>query len=225
MKHALFKTVSNDNILSSFLNYITSKETSMVYNFSNGADINPQVFIDILSESRVFEQPTKDNILELCTKAGRVALIRLPSLSMSEIVSGMGNFWKNITPEMLDSINAKTQPTPEHIINLLNIAESNQSEQKITTWLHRFIRSADKDILHQLARFITGSENLVPDELIKVEFTDQSVDHIRPIAETCFKILRLPRQYQSFSHLNDNLIYYLSHEELWAVSDTPIINI
>ena len=225
LKHALYNDVTNDELFQSFMNYVTPKEASLIRAFANGRTVNSQVFIDIFSEARVYDQPTRENIYQLCIKAARISLIKFPSYSMNEIVTGMGTFWHNVTAKMMGSIRAMTNATPARIMNALNIVENTQADQKVTTWLHRFIRSAEKDTLHQLIRFITGSSNLIPDDIIKVEYIDQHKEYVRPIAETCFKILRLPRQYESFSHLYENILYYLSNEDLWVVSDAPIIGL
>ena len=68
-------------------------------------------------------------------------------------------------------------------------------------------------------RFITGADSIDPHEKIKVKFVSQQKEYLRPIAETCFKILHLPREYENFSHLEDNINFILNREDLWAVSD------
>ena len=55
---------------------------------------------------------------------------------------------------------------------------------------------------------------LVPGERIKVIFNNQPLDHLQPTSQTCFKILHIPRGYQSFTHLKSNLTKYICSQEL-----------
>ena len=225
LKYALYNDITDEELFESFLNYVTAKEASLIRSYAQGRSVKTQAFIDIFSESRIYEQPSKENIYKLCIKAARITLVKMPSFSFKDIVSGMGAFWNNVTSEMMDSIRSMTNATPGRIMKALDVIENNNTEQRITTWLHRFIRSAEKDTLHQFVRFITGSANLIPHDIIKVEYVDQQQEYVRPIAETCFKILKLPRQYVSFSHLSENILYFLNNEDLWVVSDTPVFGI
>ena len=225
LKYALCNDVSNDELFKSFMNFITPREATLVKRFAEGRMSKTQPFIDILSEAKIYEQPTKDNIYNLCIKASKILIIKMPSFSIKEILTGMGTFWNKVDSGMLDSVKSITDPTPDRIVNAMNVIEESQTDQKVTTWLHRFIRSSTKNMLFQLVRFVTGSSNLIPGDIIRVEYIDQSPDYVRPIAETCFMILRLPRQYVSFSHLNENMSYYLNSEDLWVVSDAPILSV
>ena len=68
-------------------------------------------------------------------------------------------------------------------------------------------------------RYVSGFATLVPGERIKVLFINQPLDHLRPTSQTCFKILHIPRGYQSFTHLKSNLTKYIISQDLWAIQD------
>ena len=97
--------------------------------------------------------------------------------------------------------------------------ELNNHDQKITTWLHRFIRSCTLPDLKRLLRFVTGSATFISGSTIKVEYVNQHPRNLFPTAATCFEILRLPRQYSSFHQLHNNLSDHINNKELWAVHD------
>jgi len=101
-------------------------------------------------------------------------------------------------PEMLNSLFQSTDVTPENVISKIDSVETCTSDQKVTTWLHRYIPSLklNKSALSKFIRFVTGAESILPSMTIKLEFTNQQ--HIRPLLKTCFKILILARQYRSF---------------------------
>ena len=131
----------------------------------------------------------------------------------------MGFFWKKIDAAMFDALYECTKSTPESLIANIASNETIAKDQKITTWFHRFIRSCTEDELHALVRFVTGSVTLMPNSSIKLMFVDQSPDHLRPISQTCFRILILPRQYALFTEMKSNLRMYLNNKNTWNVHD------
>ena len=70
-----------------------------------------------------------------------------------------------------------------------------------------------------LMRYVSGSTTLVPGEQIKVIFINQPLDHLQLTSQTCFKILHIPRGYQTFTHLKSNLTKYISSQDLCAIQD------
>jgi len=203
MKYYLQDEIEDKEILSSFLNFLPSNETQLIKTFKEiGGDTQP--ISDILSDYSIFSVPTKDSIDELTVKAGKVALIRNPCFAIQHLVNGMGTFWNKCSKSHIDSIYSITLPNAERIINCLDSTENSKQEGKILTWFHRYIRSCSLSELIRLVRFITGSPSLSPSAVIKVEFVDQSVNNLRPQAQTCFKFFIIPRQYYSFSQLRQS---------------------
>ena len=214
LEYALYENSEDSELISTFLMFLPKTESAFIEKFEQA---NAQPVLDILTEYKIFEQPTSENITRLCKKAANVALIRLPCFGLKSIVKGMGQFWSQISREMFCSLYSCILPNPERVINALFINERQQTEAKIGTWLHRFIRNCTSAQLFSFVRFVTGSPNLWPDDIIKVEFVDQPTAHLRP---TCFKILRLPRQYVSYTELSANIINNMALEDNWAISDT-----
>ena len=86
-----------------------------------------QPFIDILSEAKIYEQPTKENI---CIKTSKIVIIKMPSFSIKEMLAGMGTFWNKVDSSMLDSVKSITDPTPDRIVNAMNVIEGSQTDQR-----------------------------------------------------------------------------------------------
>ena len=202
LKHALFSSVSNDELLKSYFNYLPFRESNKILEFSRGTNVHQyQPIVDILSEHKIFTKPNPANIMQLCITAANVCLIRLPMFAMQTLSKNMGSFWSKLSESMFDSIYQCTVPTTESVIESINAVETQQYDQQITTWLHRFLRSSNEEEIFLFLRFITGSTTLLPGDIIKVQYIDQPEDFLRPTAATCFKILYLPRQYHSFTSL------------------------
>ena len=133
LKYALYENVSDKELFASYMNFLPPREMALLTRFADGKSKKQQAVIDILSESKIFERPTQDNIKTLCLKAAKISLIRLPSYSMKEIRVGMGDFWNNINAKMIDAIYACTMPTSDRLIACMEFAEKSASDQKITT--------------------------------------------------------------------------------------------
>ena len=123
---------------------------------------------------------------------------------MQQLIKGMGDFWKKLTKEHFGSIFSLTVPNATNIIDSLVALENTKQEGRILNWFHRYIRSCSQTELARLIRFITGSPSLIPNTKIKIEFVDQQIS-LRPNFQSCFKILMLPKQYSSLSHMTENL--------------------
>eukprot|EP00111_Clytia_hemisphaerica_P012922 TCONS_00037961-protein len=136
---------------------------------------------------------------------------------MAKIVEGMGSFWKNAGPTSLDAIYQCTIPNQDNLIRACHAEEKCRTDQKLTTWLHCFIRACDFEYLLRLIRFISGSHSVYPHLKISIQFVNNT--HAYPYSKTCFKILYLPRSYTSFRHFRDKMLATLRNEELLPVAD------
>ena len=215
LEHHLFSSVLDESLYQSFMSFLPSNEKDL---FEKNNFDNLQAISDVLSEFSIFTSPKKENIHQLAVSAARVALIKQPCFGFQALVRGMGHFWKKTSPEMLEMLYEKNIPTPSKVIENLLIVESNKIDAKITTWLHRYLRSCDRAELSRFIRFVTGSD-LFDQTKIRCEFVNQPVEHLRPKSKTCFKMFYLPRQYLSFYHLRDNLNLYMKDTSTWTVHD------
>ena len=102
LKQYLVGDVSSEELVQSFLEFLTSKEKELTLSFREGKVKIYQSLTDIFHEYSIFEIPTGVNINVLLLKVAKSALIKILCFQIQNIVSGMGGFWKKITPEMLD---------------------------------------------------------------------------------------------------------------------------
>uniref|UniRef100_A0A7M6DRV2 HECT domain-containing protein n=1 Tax=Clytia hemisphaerica TaxID=252671 RepID=A0A7M6DRV2_9CNID len=208
LKHFLGFNPTNVELRNSFFFFLPDNERGL---FEGTAEFDQQGIIDILSECSIFKMPTLNNLIELTDKAACATLIKKPAWQCQAIVSGMGNFWKLVTPKMIDSLYDVSVPTSSKVLNALDVEEKSAQDQRVTTMLHRYLRSCSSIQLRKILRFISGSEMILPRTVIKVIFENQPPLHIRPRTQTCFTILILARQYTDFFHLKTNLDFYMNH--------------
>ena len=212
-------TVDDDILTRSFLEYLPPQEEELLSNFSESTD--SQAVIDIFSEFGILNLPTVENLPELIKKAAKMALIKQPCFNLQALVQGMGKFWNSVTGDMLQSLYVTTIPTAKKIVECVESNEKGPQDQKVTTWLHRYIRSCTSDQLVKFVRFVSGSPSLTPNSKIRIEFVNQAVTSLYPTSKACFKILYIPRQYCSFYQLKDNLDIYInqSNSSYWSMHD------
>ena len=175
--------------------------------------------MDIRFEYSIFEIPTTENVMELVLKAAKMAIIRQLCYYMMSIIRGIGFFCEKLSQAVINSLFESLTPTHERLINCLEPCECNAQDQKITTWFHRYIRSCLNKQSESLVRFITASSSLPCDTKIKIQFVNQLPRYLRSHAQTCFKILLIPRQYASFTQIYENFNFYVAHSEYWGVHD------
>ncbi|XP_057293371.1 uncharacterized protein LOC130621994 [Hydractinia symbiolongicarpus] len=219
VKKLLFDRVDKQQLLCSFLNFVKPYETETILRFSKEEETSDQPIVDVLYSYNVFDKPKTNNVLALCLKAANTALINRPYLPMKYIVKGMGSFWQKLSESMIDSLYSTCTPTAESLIEQIFFNETCPQGRIISTYLNRYIRSCTKSELLLLVGFITGSSSLLPTSSIKVEFVDQNPKCLYPLAKTCFKILILPRQFQSFTQFQTSLNVHFNSNDHWSVYD------
>ena len=220
LKYALFEQCEKSELITSFLHFITPVEEKTIKSFLEGSFHDKQPILDIFSDYAVFTLPSRENLSDLLEKASRIALIRSPFFAMQAMTKGFGTFFNKLEPKMIDALYHCTTPTADLVIKNLESNEVCNMDQKITTWVHRYIRNCTRSELSQFLRFITGSSTFTENTVIKLEFVNQNLAYLRPVSKTCFKILILPRQYSCFTQLRENLNFCINNADNWTVHDS-----
>ena len=107
----LFNDVTDDELYTSYLNYLPEKGAHFILSFKDRASANKQAIIDIFSESNIFVSPTPENIKELSCRAANITLIQCPSYAMQSLLKVVGPFWKEVTKEMFQGYLEEVTPT------------------------------------------------------------------------------------------------------------------
>ena len=133
---------------------------------------------------------------------------------MSTIVKGFRStkFWAELNSKELSSLYQVATPTPARVKSLLEIVEKTQSDGRVTSYLLRYIR--ETPLLKTFVRFITGADSIISRDLIRVQFFNNTIEPY-PKAYTCFRILNLPWNFVSYSHLEKNFDKVLRDPKYW----------
>jgi hypothetical protein len=220
-QYCLFGAVTDECIVSSFLNLLSTHDRGVIQKCIENPSLNfnRDEVMDILNDFNIVSLPSKDNLLSLIINAAQLTIISKPLFLITNIKEGLGQFWDEVTPGEIRSIYELSVPTAERLLSALSFNVANETESKIARWLERFIRNSGEDMLRRLVRYCTSLPMLLPNKSIGVAFVDQSPNHLHPVGAACFKILKLPRQYMSYSQLKENLDFYLANSHLWNMSE------
>ena len=145
-----------------FDNYLPNKETAIVQQFRQGSNADMQAIIDILSENKIFVYPTVENVDRLLLQAAEISLLRLTYFSFQILIQGMGDLWQEINEEIIDFICNSATPDSSRIIAALDVLEQQPCDQKLCTWLHRYIRVCIQEEIMLFMRYVSGSTTLIP---------------------------------------------------------------
>lgn len=219
MCFALFEAVTDKCLLDSFSNFLARAEREVVESAFSGV-LDVSTLVDILSDYSTHTMPTSTNIRQLLVATAEMALINKPMFCLQNIRKGMGSFWNNVSVSELDALYSIYTPTASKVLEQVIFPETTVlSDSKVIRWLERFIQSSDEKMVRRFVEFTTGSPIVMPDRKISVRLVNQPEIALRPVAQTCFNIFKIARQYRSFAHMKENLDLYLSNPHLWEVND------
>ena len=130
-------------------------------------------------------------------------------LSNALFGEGMASFWDNVSEEEVQSMYDLCQPTARRIISSLKCSPSDMKEAQVLRWLTRYLKASTDVILSNFMRFCSGTD-VVTGATIALKFNVMPPVALRPKARTCFHILILPKNYESFSQMRSNLDTYIA---------------
>ena len=82
-----------------------------------------------------------------------------------------------------------------------------------------YIAGASEEILLLLLQFATGAANIEMGSAAKVRFANQYGRNLVITSETCFKILTLPRQFETFKQFKAITEETLLNPLMWGMND------
>lgn len=106
--------------------------------------------------------------------------------------------------EAFKQLDANTKPTVKRVINLISAEPNTNSQRHTLSFLKRYIRGLDGEILVKFLRYCTGAAMICVDST-QVTFTDLDDLARSPIAHTCGSGLELPTTYQSFPQFREEI--------------------
>ena len=206
--------------MQSFLLLLPPGEEQILENALSGRKFDQNEVVDILSEFEVRVLPTPSNITSTIIQVAKAELIHKPYRALKKIQETMPQFWKTISRAHIEVMYQLTYPSKENVLKILSSIPADGSEEKVFRWLCRYVKESDGDVLGNLVRFVTASSVVIPGERISVSrYEAMPLLAMRPKSKTCFKILVLPKCYNTFRSMKDNLDFYLRNQSQWDLED------
>ena len=218
--HMLFGKVDDGCLLDSFLQLLPPRQRNVFDEALEGKQPFPlDDVIDVLDDYNVKTLPSAENLRALSLTTAINELVEKPFLALLKMREGMGSFWNDVSPQMIDDIYSLYNPTASKLIDHLHCIPLDRQESKVFKWLKLYLREAESGTLTRFLQFCTGSQVLVPDRMISVRLVIMSEMALRPRARTCFGVLEVPRNFLSFNQLKENFDLYINRSDLWDLKD------
>ena len=211
----LFGKVEDDCLLDSFLHLLPPKQRNVFSRALEGKQPFPlDDVIDVLDEYNVKTLPSAENLRALSLTTAMNELVEKPFLALLKIREGMGSFWNDVSPQVIDDIYSMYNLSADRLLDHLHCVPLNRQESKVFKWLRLYVREAEYATLARFLQFCTASQVLVPDKKISVRMVTMSEMALRPRARTCFGILEVPSNFLSFNQLKENFDLYMNRSDL-----------
>lgn len=141
--------------------------------------------------------PKPSNLLNIVTQMARTAILEAPLHTMKKLKQGMmsapyKNLWDEISTDEIDNLYVSQAPSAKRVLNLLKTKEClSQDEDKIYSFLKRYIRELNQKECETFLQFCTGSSAIVV-EHITVNFYKTIELEPLPRAHTCGSVIEIP---------------------------------
>ena len=105
--------------------------------------------------------PTIGNLREITLTTAKFVFVQKPFSALTKIRKGLGSFWDEFSAGQIDLLWNLSKPTTANCHNYFNFDEAiSSAEEKIASFLKRFISGASEEMLSLLLQFSTGAANL-----------------------------------------------------------------
>ena len=215
--YCLFSDVSDDELMASFLNFLSNVERTMVKDALKTKDseiLKSDEFLEFLEQfgcrtlvnvenlQRLLIEIAKQEIIQkahMMASSWQVSLIELKKMPSFSSVDAITKFYDDL------------EPTTQKVINLFKeILPTSAPEREAFSYLKRYIRGLDIHLMKKLLQFLTGSDILVVDSIDIIFTKPESSFERRPVAHTCAPCLELPSTYNSYCELREEFSNILS---------------
>ena len=94
-----------------------------------------------------------------------------------------------------------------------------RAEERVASYLQRYINSSSPYNLELLLQFCTGYTKVDYNEKIKLEYVNQDSSYLNIASKTCFKILYIPRKIDYFNLFKTICDGSLQNPDAWRLDD------
>jgi len=197
--------LSEEELLSSFLNYVSKDEKDILEKNITEFDENTDDLLDVLSSYNCYSSPTRTNLREILQQLAHTQLVQKPRY----VANCWHNVFKNVKLPIifndLQGLYENLLPTGRKVVRLFKTEEShNESDQQKACKEHlkRYVKNLSTSDLRKFLQISTGSDIISTDE-ITITYSFLTGFSRRPVFRTCGPTIELPGTYTCFSELSE----------------------
>lgn len=209
--------INNKNLLNGFKLYVGMGEKDIIEKNLANLDTKDEDLLDFLDSYGSHSLPKDGSFKELVLEIAHQELVQKPKY----IASCFSNTLSKILNKSIGDLNAlykmykEKDPTPSKIVKALDVQKGlDAKQQKVVTFLIKFIKSLDNKDLRLFLRFVTASDNM--SSSIKVRFCKQNMR--APRSRVCVTQLELDDTYQYFNELSEEFYSLLRNPDSFRFS-------
>ena len=210
--------VSPDNLIESFMSYITPPEKDAVTKALRGvldddSDAKEELF-DMLSRMDSETVPSSPEAVKACVmKLAQTELVQVGKYPLDAIISTARAGLLQLLPDVrsVHDLYTSKATTVRKVINLFQPQSEGRDEERATTYLKQYIKGLDQDNLKRFLRPVTGCD-MICVAFIEIHFNKRKGIDRAPIVRTCTPMIELPTTYSSYTELRAEFNNILTRE-------------
>lgn len=207
--------LSNEDLVSSFLNYISQDEKEIIQMFQTEFKSNTEELIDILSSYKCYTNPTKENLQHILFQLAHKEIIQKPRYIAScwNGIFKKIKFPKAFSPSNLNAVYKRATATGRKVASLFIAENMSLEEQTCMEHLRRFVKNLSLENLKRFLKLCTGAD-VITIEKIEMNFSSLVGAARRPVFRTCGPVLELPNTYTCYSELAEEFQNIMSNPKM-----------
>ena len=215
------ETLPMEWLLESFHRYISKDDSETLKRSLTAECPEPSAddeVLDVLSSYKCHRVVTKDNMPKIIDELAHQELIQRPKYianAWSPILEKLKRFKEFENVESLVNLYEAKKPTHKKVCKLLTSNPATDAQRECFSYLKRFVKSFDDNLLTVFLQFVTGS-NVIAVDKIEVAFSEESGKGRRPVAHTCGPLLLIPSTYQSYNELSEEFSNIFRRSVEWS---------
>ena len=178
-----------------------------------------QAIWDAFMDCGLYAVPSASNINNLVMQAAKKVFIEKPFYILEKMKTGLGNFWEGTSPEEIDCLYETFCVDSTNIFTCFDFSTDSPIEERLCSYLQRWMRNASKESLSLLLEYCSGSPLVDTAQLIKIVYVNRDPRHLAIGSKACFKILYLPKQFDTFNQFKTIMDDVLYSRENWSMYD------
>lgn len=205
VEYCIFNTTTID-LVPCLLNYVGHYDADILKKcLNNFAEVDNDELLEILSVLNCKKNVTASNIRDILQEIAHKELLQKPMFIINCWHTVLKNYlsFSEIENIYNNTVNNK------NILGIINFPIATTENEKISTFLKKFIRESDNTMLEKFLRFCTGADVLTGEQ-IYISFMNTTGYGRSPIAHTCSCTLELSVNYEDYNDFKIELTSLLT---------------